>query len=518
MGHSMVAGRRGARRALCLVVALVAVVGVSAAGAAAGWLGVAPLPTPRGLLAVAARDGVVYAAGGSSALGPSGLFEAYTADTGTWSVLPPLPTPRNGLALVAARDGRIYAIGGNDGGFGAARATVEAYSIATHSWTTMASLPAPRTGVSAVEGADGKIYVFGGQWQGDGGDYKNSVYAYDPSTNSWATRNSSGFSARYYSAAARLPDGRIGVFGGWNNLLGGHLATAEAYDPASDTWSALPSMPTLRQGPAAFAGCDGRIIVAGGADWSAQLASADLYDPASQAWSPGPTMLAAHAYAGVGVTIDGTATIVAGYTDPAGYLTSVERLDTSNGAWCGFDDGFERGTLARWTETRVSVQSATTLTGGYAATSASSGRPSYARTTLPSPRSDLYLRSWLRVASQGPKPVTLLELRTRGGELVSLIRRPDGTLATRNAASDTTRTSTTALPADDWHSLELHTRIGATGQIDVWLDGIPITALTTRAPLGTRPITTIGLGDTASGRRWNITYDDLAAAPNFLGQ
>ena len=54
--------------------------------------------------------------------------------------------------------------------------------------------------------------------------------------------------------------------------------------------------------------------------------------------------------------------------------------------------------------------------------------------------------------------------------------------------------------------------------IGIWLDGSPITALTTRAPLGTRPITTIGLGDTASGRRWNVTYDDLAAASSFLGQ
>ena len=398
------------KRATFLVALALVLLVVTSAVAAAGWVGVAPLVSPRGFLSVAARDGVVYAAGGGTGSGPSDRFEAFTADTGTWSALPSLPTPRGGLALVAALDGRIYAIGGNNGAFGAALATVEAYSIATRAWTTVAPLPAPRTGVSAVEGEDGKIYVFGGQWQGDGGDYKNSVYAYDPATDTWQTRSSAGFSARYFTAAARLPDGRIGVFGGWNNLLGGHLAIAEAYDPASDTWSTLPAMPNLRQGPAGFTGCDGRVYVSGGLDWSATVATADQFDPVLQTWSAAPTMLAPHAYTGAGVTLDGAAYVVAGYIDPGGYLAGVEQLDTSNGAWCGFSDGFESGTLARWAATRFNVQATTTLTGAYAATSASTGRPSYASATLPGPRGEIYLRTWLRVASQGSKPVTLLAL------------------------------------------------------------------------------------------------------------
>jgi N-acetylneuraminic acid mutarotase len=496
---------------------------VLTAAASAAWTQTSPLPDPRGYMGVAARDGVVYAAGGLTSAGFSNEFTAYTEATHSWSALASLPTARGGLALVAARNGRIYAIGGDDGAFGTALATVEAYSIATHSWTTVAPLPAPRTGLSAVEGNDGRIYAFDGQWQGDGGDYHNSVYAYDPASDTWQTMNSNGFSPRYYAAATKFPDGRIGVFGGWNNLLGGDLSIAEAYDPATDSWATLPSMPTARQGPVGFTGCDGSIQVAGGGS-NGDFTSVDVFQPAVPEWVSGASMLGPHTVGGAAVTLDGTAFVVGGYDgydDPAFYRDTVEQLDTRNGAWCGTPEGFETGSLGpAWTATSLKVQTGSALTGGYGAASVSTGKASDGYLSLPSPRTEVFTRTWIRVSAQNSKPVTLLAVGNSTATVASLVRNGNGTLVLHFGAKSTTRTSKVTLGAGSWHSLELHVRTGTGGLIEVWLDGAPVAALTGAASLPAKspPLARVQVGDTTKGHTWNISYDDLAAAPVLLGQ
>ena len=101
----------------------------------------------------------------------------------SWAALAPLPTPRDHLA-VAALGGRLYAIGGRvDGRYSDNLAANEEYDPAINRWQARKPLPTPRSGIAAAV-LDGKIFVFGGE--APSGTF-HQVEAYDPKTDSWST-------------------------------------------------------------------------------------------------------------------------------------------------------------------------------------------------------------------------------------------------------------------------------------------------------------------------------------------
>jgi len=99
---------------------------------------------------------------------------------------------------------------------------------------------------------DGKIYAIGGRLGAAFiGSASNTdvVEEYDPATDGWT------------GVRARMPTARSavawGVFGGRIFVAGGEFQDArmmaafkavEAYDPASNQWSTMPSMPVARHG------------------------------------------------------------------------------------------------------------------------------------------------------------------------------------------------------------------------------------------------------------------------------
>ena len=97
--------------------------------------------------------------------------------------------------------------------------------------------------------AGSKLYVFGGF---DGSSNLDTAEAYDLSTGTWSAITPMGTS-RLDSAAAAFGDSKIYVMGGRQQQTSGlsYLATAEAYDLSTDTWSAIASMGTGRQNLAA---------------------------------------------------------------------------------------------------------------------------------------------------------------------------------------------------------------------------------------------------------------------------
>ena len=104
---------------------------------------------------------------------------------------------------------------------------------------------------------DGKIYVIGGY----GGSQR--VDEYDPSTDTWTTKSVIPSARRSLSTSAL--DGKIYAFGGYVPGVSGHpgVATVEVYDPATDTWTTAPDMPTGRFGPRTSV-VDGKIYAIGG--------------------------------------------------------------------------------------------------------------------------------------------------------------------------------------------------------------------------------------------------------------
>lgn len=225
------------------------------------WTNKADIPTARSLPGAArAADGRIYVIGGFAS-NYSGIVEAYDPTTDQWTpALATMPTPRYELAVAASGTGaqeRLYAMGGFNNG-GPSIAAVEAYDPATNTWTTKAPLPTPRRGLGAVTGPNGIVYAIGGSPRAGFGDpFVTTVDAYDPATNTWSARAPMP-TARAYHAVALGADGLIYAMGGL-----GTETTVDVYDPMMNTWRAGPPMP-IGQYALAAAASGGRVFAFGG--------------------------------------------------------------------------------------------------------------------------------------------------------------------------------------------------------------------------------------------------------------
>jgi len=284
----------------------------TATGDPSFWSSHAAIPTRRFVLGAAAASGQVYAVGGMD-FDDMATVEAFDPATNTWSARAPLPSPRSELA-VAVVNGVLYAIGGmhNRSVVG----TVEAYDPVTDSWTPRAPMPTPRAdfGVSVVNGI---IYTIGGASATSRS--VGTVEAYDPATDTWTTK-------------APMPTPRLllgaAEAGGIIYAVGGSsdaafwMATVEAYDPASDTWTTKASLPTARFG-LGVAAIAGRVYALGGytqVDNYANLTPVlEAYDPATNSWTAKPAMLEARVYAGTAV-LQGLLYVVGGDGSNTGFV------------------------------------------------------------------------------------------------------------------------------------------------------------------------------------------------------
>jgi len=76
----------------------------------------------------------------------------------------------------------------------------------------------------------------------------------------------------------------------------------------------------------------------------------------------------------------------------------------------------------------------------------------------------------------------------------------------------------TTIAAGTWHRVVLYARVdGASGSLDVWVDGVAVPGLSlTGQNLGTTPIGRLQLGETTTGRTYDIALDDVVVAPSAL--
>ena len=239
------------------------------------WTKKSPMPHPAHHAALTAVNGKIYAFGGFGAPAntamPLGAAWEPIADawefnpaTDSWKPLAPLPGKR-GSAVAAEVGGKIYVIGGAttmEGSkdpfftaFGPARVlgTNDVYDPATNTWESRNPMSVPRN--HAFSGVvNGKIYVIGGR-TGHGfilsATNTDVVEEYNPASNMWSIPKERMPTAR--SGGASGTDGRrIYVAGGevTTTELVGAFRAVEAYDPATNSWMALPSMPMPRHGVA----------------------------------------------------------------------------------------------------------------------------------------------------------------------------------------------------------------------------------------------------------------------------
>ncbi len=117
-----------------------------------------PIPTPRQMLAAASDGKLMYTVGGTSGDSDLVTVEAYDLVAKTWTALPALPQARSDLG-VAIAGGRLVAVGGVSGG--QVLKSVSAFDLMTRTWNALPDMATARHGM-AVAAVEKSVYAIGG--------------------------------------------------------------------------------------------------------------------------------------------------------------------------------------------------------------------------------------------------------------------------------------------------------------------------------------------------------------------
>ncbi len=304
------------------------------------WQPVAPLPLARwGAASVTLQDGRVLVLGGTTTTTSAGAVarvEIFDPANGAWQTAAPLGVPRAYPVAILLTDGRVLVTGGSD--HQVPLASAEIYDPATNSWSITGSMSVGRTDFAGVRLPDGRVLVAGGGTTTSSGPATNTAEIYDPSSGAWQ-RVASMHTRRAYLTLTALGDGRVLAAGGLSGYpsQGAASATAEIYDPASNSWTVTAPLVGAVYSQTANLLPDGSVLLAGGWNSPAQSAGAlpmvQLFDPRSGIWTSGPPMLEGRAYARTVTLLDGRVVVAGGFSASGTPLASVELYDPRNRAW-----------------------------------------------------------------------------------------------------------------------------------------------------------------------------------------
>jgi N-acetylneuraminic acid mutarotase len=164
-----------------------------------------------------------------------------------WESRAPAPLPRQEAAFTEL-DGKMYLAGGFEHG-GIETARHDVYDVATDTWSMAAPMPEPMHHAVGV-GLGGKVYYVGGL-QTLGFRPTGRLWAYEPATGKWSSKAGLPAGRERGAGAVAVHDGRI-IYAGGQRIVADPLprrvavAEVDMYDPATDSWSRLPDMPTPR--------------------------------------------------------------------------------------------------------------------------------------------------------------------------------------------------------------------------------------------------------------------------------
>lgn len=226
-------------------------------------------------------------------------------------------------------DGRILVTGFCTSSCGSGSNT-EIYDPATDTWAAPGQMATGRFGHMAVKLLDGRVLVMGGCSAYACGSDTASAEIFDPKTNTFAPAASMK-AHRASFGATLLADGHILVTGGYNST--GVMTENETYDPAADKWTVNPSMNHPHALHVALLLQDGRVLVAGG-DTGLGLpgAEADLFDPVAGTWKAVGSMAERREYFQGATLPNGKAIVVGGYSINGEMFVSLATCERFNPA------------------------------------------------------------------------------------------------------------------------------------------------------------------------------------------
>src|SRR5438874_1503564 len=171
-------------------------------------------------------------------------------------------------------------------GFGA-RSTVDAQNADTWKLTT-GSMSVARRHAAVTPLLDGRVLIVGGNNPAAPTTTQPlaSAEIYDPATDTFAPTGSMAV-GRTLHTATLLPDGRVLVAGGWNPVADASIASAEIYNPATGTFGPTGSMMNGRGSHAATRTVSGDVLIVGG---EPAAASQETYSAASGTFGSAATI------------------------------------------------------------------------------------------------------------------------------------------------------------------------------------------------------------------------------------
>ena len=295
----------------------------------------------------------------------------------------------DGRVLIVGDDGYDPESNGPSSGRDEITTEVEVWDASTNRWYWTASLASPRARFVALPLRDGRALVTGGMDAGmdgkDKGPYVSysSAWAYNPRTGTWSRAGIMG-QARTDPAGAVLRDGRVLVAGGYfasgrgwqptgtsrsasdglapaielavsrSGVLADVapelpvapiFATAELYNPATNTWSATGSMAVPRFGASAVTLSDGRVLVVGQRAVESPFYAlnidaraftvAEIYDPKTGRFRLAGTLPTPMINSALVALADGGALLIGGHTNesPDVPIKTTLRFDARALTW-----------------------------------------------------------------------------------------------------------------------------------------------------------------------------------------
>jgi hypothetical protein len=238
-------------------------------------------------------DGRVLVTGGTHT-GDAGSVvnreaEIYDPATGKFSATGSMTVPRFTHAAVRLNDGRVLVLGGQETAK-ASLASAEIFDPAAGTFTAAGKMNAPREGPTVALLKDGRVLIVGGLLhEGDNLFIVLAAEIFDPTTNQFTVTGRMQV-PHADQAMVGLPDGKVLLLGGYRaNPIGpGNVATKEieAFDPATGMFSTVGQLNEGRVSPTATLLPDGKVLIAGGFDVSADqqaIASTtvEVFDPAT---------------------------------------------------------------------------------------------------------------------------------------------------------------------------------------------------------------------------------------------
>ena len=147
-----------------------------------------------------------------------------------------------------------------------------------------------------------------------GGSATNSAELFDAALNTW-TAVSLMVQPRARHTMSQLPDGSVLIAGGAN--VNGPVALLEIFSASSNSFAPSATLATARTSHAAAMLPDGRVLITGGtavgSDGGMQtLGSTEIFDPATTTVSAGPTLITARSGHTATTTLNGLVVVIGG--------------------------------------------------------------------------------------------------------------------------------------------------------------------------------------------------------------